>query len=345
MRAGATRAALSGASRARIVTAMARQLQAWGFILLLALGGCTGVRIGGPPPGGAPRIASGQYVVQRGDTVYRVATQFGVPMRTFIELNHLDPPYTLFVGQVLTIPPAPTHVVRRGETVYRIAQMHDVDMSALVRVNNLEPPYVIHIGQVLQLPGTTEPKEDPGVAAAAPPPPDANPGPSIAPPAIAPEPPSQALAPEPAGEAQVAALPPPKATAIPTPPARQGKGLEWPVKGKVVMPYGSVAKGMRNDGINISAKLGTSIRAAEAGVVAYAGNELKGFGNMLLIKHSGGLITTYAHADEIKVQRGATVKRGQIIASVGQTGSVSSPQLHFEVRQGAKAVDPMQYLD
>lgn len=343
MKAGAAQAALSGANRPRIVAAMVKQFHAWGLIALLVLGGCSGVRIGGPPPGGAPRIASGQYVVQRGDTVYRVATQFGVPMRTFIELNHLDPPYTLFVGQVLTIPPAPTHLVRRGETVYRIAQMHDVDMSALVRVNNLDPPYVIHIGQVLQLPGTTEPKEDLGVAAA--PPSDAG-APSIAPPAIpAPEPRSQALAPTAPGEPQVAALPPPKAEAIPKPPPRQGRGLEWPVKGQVVVPYGSVAKGMRNDGINISAKLGTSIRAAEAGVVAYAGNELKGFGNMLLIKHSGGLITTYAHADEIKVQRGATVKRGQIIASVGQTGSVSSPQLHFEVRQGAKAVDPMQYLD
>jgi murein DD-endopeptidase MepM/ murein hydrolase activator NlpD len=309
------------------------------LVALLALSGCTGIRVGGGPAG-APRIASGQYVVQRGDTVYRIATQFGVPMRTFIEFNRLDPPYTLFVGQVLRVPPAPTHLVRRGETVYRIAQMHDVDMSALVRVNNIDPPYIIHIGQVLQLPGTTEPREDPAVTAAQSPP-------SIAPPAIAvPEPRAQARAPgDPGPEARVAALPPPKAAAIPTPPPRQGRGLEWPVKGQVVVPYGSVAKGMRNDGINISAKLGTSVRAAEAGVVAYAGNELKGFGNMLLIKHSGGLITTYAHADQIKVQRGATVKRGQIVASVGQTGSVTSPQLHFEVRQGAKAVDPMKYLD
>ena len=336
MSAGLAQAALSVEGRPRIVAGMGRLVQIWGLVALLVLSGCTGIRIGGGPIG-APRLASGQYVVQRGDTVYRISTQFGVPMRTFIELNRLDPPYTLFVGQVVRLPPAPTHLVRRGETVYRIAQMHDVDMSALVRVNNIEPPYIIHIGQVLQLPGTTEPREDPAVVAGSPP--------SIAPPAIdAPEPRSQALAPsEP--EARVATAPPPKAAAIPTPPPRQGRGLEWPVKGKVVMPYGSVAKGMRNDGINISAKLGTSVRAAEAGVVAYAGNELKGFGNMLLIKHSGGLITTYAHADQIKVQRGATVKRGQIIASVGQTGSVSSPQLHFEVRQGAKAVDPMRYLD
>lgn len=340
----APRAALSGGNGARIVCAMGRTIQVWGFIALLVLGGCTGVRVGSAPP----RIASGQYVVQRGDTVYRIATQFGVPMRSFIETNRLEPPYTLFVGQVLTIPPKPSHVVRRGETVYRIAQMHNVDLSALVRVNDLKPPYVIYIGQALQLPGTTEPKEDPAVASL---PPLAAQGgaPSVSPPsaatAAAPEPASQAPAPSEEPKTRVAAAPPPKAEAIPTPPPRQGKGLEWPVRGKVVVPYGSVAKGMRNDGINISAKLGTSVRAAESGVVAYAGNELKGFGNMLLIKHSGGLITTYAHADQIKVQRGATVKRGQIIASVGQTGSVTSPQLHFEVRQGAKAVDPMQYLD
>lgn len=312
---------------------MGKSAAIWGLVVLLVLSGCSGVRLGGSY--GGPRIGPGQYVVQRGDTVYGIATAHGVPMRSFIELNHLDPPYTLFVGQVLTIPPRPTHVVRRGDTVYRIAQTYNVDMSALVRVNDLAPPYVIYVGQVLQLPGTTEPRDDPPAVAAAP-----------APVPASGEPAGAAQAPPPAAsETRVAALPPPKAEAIPTPPPRQGRGLEWPVRGKVIVPYGTTAKGMRNDGINISAKVGTSIRAAEAGVVAYAGNELKGFGNMLLLKHQGGLITTYAHADELKVQRGATVKRGQIIASVGQSGSVSSPQLHFEVREGSKAVDPMKYLD
>ncbi len=325
---------------------MGKSAAIWGLVALLALAGCSGPRLGST---GGPRIAPGQYVVQKGDTVYGIATAHGVPMRSFIEANRLDPPYTLFVGQVLTLPPRPTHTVRRGDTVYRIAQTYNVDMSALVRVNGLAPPYVIHVGQVLQLPGTTEPQ---GTAVAAAP--SSAPAPAPAPsgsgggassaPAPA-QPSSSPAAPSAPPETRVAAAPPPKAAAIPTPPARQGRGLEWPVRGKVVIPYGATAKGMRNDGINIAAKSGTSIRAAEAGVVAYAGNELKGFGNMLLLKHQGGLITTYAHADDIKVQRGATVKRGQIIASVGQTGSVTSPQLHFEVREGSKAVDPMKYLD
>jgi len=314
---------------------MTRSVQVWVAVCGLAvLSGCSGPRLYSFLPSWPPTSSShaesrgavtGGYTVRRGDTVYRIATSHGVPVRRFIEVNRLAPPYTLQVGQVLVIPDRPTHTVRRGETVYRIAKIHNVDMSALVRVNNIREPYVIHIGQVLQLPGTTEPALDPPAAQAA------------APQEAPSRPPQQ--------QAAVPAAPPPKAAAIPKPPPRQGRGLDWPVRGKVVVPFGSVAKGMRNDGINISAKLGTSVRAAEAGVVAYAGNELKGFGNMLLLKHSGGLITTYAHADEIKVQRGATVKRGQIIASVGQSGSVTSPQLHFEVRQGSKAVDPMKFLN
>ncbi|WP_337995468.1 M23 family metallopeptidase [Oleispirillum naphthae] len=319
---------------------MTRSVQVWVAVCGLAvLSGCSGPRLYSFLPSwpsssssssshaeSRGAAATGGYTVRRGDTVYRIATSHGVPVRRFIEVNRLAPPYTLQVGQALTIPDRPTHTVRRGETVYRIAKIHNVDMSALVRVNAIREPYVIHIGQVLQLPGTTEPALDP------------------------PMPPVQAAAPQQAQEErpaapQQAAAPPPRAAAIPTPPPRQGRGLDWPVRGKVAVPFGSVAKGMRNDGINISARLGTSVRAAEAGVVAYAGNELKGFGNMLLLKHSGGLITTYAHADEIKVQRGATVKRGQIIASVGQSGSVTSPQLHFEVREGSKAVDPMKFLN
>ncbi|MBM3582541.1 MAG: M23 family metallopeptidase, partial [Alphaproteobacteria bacterium] len=101
---------------------------------------------------------------------------------------------------------------------------------------------------------------------------------------------------------------------------------------------------LRNDGINIAAPKGAPIRAAESGTVAYAGNELRGFGNLLLIRHANGLVTAYAHADEILVKRGDTVSRGQIVARVGNTGGVPSPQLHFEVRQGRRAVDPEPYL-
>ena len=89
---------------------------------------------------------------------------------------------------------------------------------------------------------------------------------------------------------------------------------------------------------------GTPIKAAEDGVVAYAGNELKGYGNLVLVRHSNGFVTAYAHASELAVKKGETIKRGQVIGKAGATGNVSGPQLHFEVRKGATPVDPMQYL-
>ena len=120
--------------------------------------------------------------------------------------------------------------------------------------------------------------------------------------------------------------------------------MRWPVRGKVISNFGSKPNGLKNEGINISVPEGTSIRAAEGGVVAYSGNELKGYGNLVLIRHEGGYVTAYAHAKELFVKRGDTVKRGDVIAKAGQTGSVSSPQLHFEVRKGATALDPLKFL-
>jgi murein DD-endopeptidase MepM/ murein hydrolase activator NlpD len=132
--------------------------------------------------------------------------------------------------------------------------------------------------------------------------------------------------------------------ALPKPPARASSTFLWPVRGKIISRYGAKQGGRHNDGINIGVSRGTTVVAAENGVVAYAGNELRGFGNLLLIKHADGYMTAYAHNENLLVGRGAKVKRGQPIARVGSTGSVGSPQLHFEIRKGRKAVDPMRYL-
>ena len=121
-------------------------------------------------------------------------------------------------------------------------------------------------------------------------------------------------------------------------------GFRWPVRGRVIAGFGAEPNGQHNDGINLAVPEGTSIKAAEEGTVAYAGSELKGYGNLLLVRHSNGFVTAYAHASELLVKRGDQVKRGQIIARAGQTGSVASPQLHFEIRKGATPVDPMRYL-
>jgi murein DD-endopeptidase MepM/ murein hydrolase activator NlpD len=130
---------------------------------------------------------------------------------------------------------------------------------------------------------------------------------------------------------------------LPDPPKRSGKFI-FPVKGQIISDFGVYGHGRRNDGINISAKEGTPFNSAEHGVVAYAGNELKGFGNLILVKHSDGWISAYAHAKDICVEKGKIVKQGEVLGHVGSTGNVKTPQLHFEIYKGTKAVNPMNYL-
>ncbi len=120
--------------------------------------------------------------------------------------------------------------------------------------------------------------------------------------------------------------------------------FQWPMRGSVISSYGTDANGERNDGINIAADRGTPFRAAEAGTVSYVGNELRGFGNLLLIKHDNGFVTAYAHADRIDVARGQRVEAGQFVGQLGATGDVPQPQLHFEIRQGTKPVNPIALL-
>ncbi len=120
--------------------------------------------------------------------------------------------------------------------------------------------------------------------------------------------------------------------------------FRWPVKGRIIAGFGKRPNGTENDGINLAVPEGTPIKAADDGVVAYAGNELKGYGNLVLIRHANGFVSAYANASALLVKRGDTIKRGQVIAHAGQTGNVTSPQLHFEIRKGSTPVDPAKYL-
>ncbi len=187
------------------------------------------------------------------------------------------------------------------------------------------------------------------------PPPPAAPAASQAPPAVAAAQPP--VAPTPAAPAPPAApVPSPPSAAptptqdqtaslsLPAPPPRSGRSFLWPVHGDVIGRFGPTSGGTQNDGINIKAAEGTPVLAADAGTVAYAGNELRGYGNLILIKHADGWMTAYAHNSKLLVARGQKVQRGQVIARVGATGAVSEPQLHFEVRRGSRALDPMDYL-
>ena len=116
------------------------------------------------------------------------------------------------------------------------------------------------------------------------------------------------------------------------------------MRGRVLAGYGVAPSGAHNDGINIAAPKGAPVAAIDGGVVAYAGNEVRGYGNLVLVKHPNGWISAYAHCDELLVKRGDQISRGEIIARAGMTGSVTAPQVHFELRRGAKPVNPLDYL-
>ena len=127
-------------------------------------------------------------------------------------------------------------------------------------------------------------------------------------------------------------------------PPIEERGFFWPLSGEIISTFGAGAGEAANDGINIRTTQGTEIQAAQDGFVVYAGNELPGFGNLILVRHAGNWVTAYAHADQMLVDKDQFVRAGQVIATVGQTGSVNEPQLHFEIRQGTKAVDPSLHL-
>ncbi|HML29964.1 MAG TPA: M23 family metallopeptidase, partial [Hyphomicrobium sp.] len=164
-------------------------------------------------------------------------------------------------------------------------------------------------------------------------------------------PPLQPSAPERKPEAAARPAPVEQKVAIAAPPPSSAPAsadsvkLRWPASGKIIAGFGSRADGTHNDGINLQVPLGTDVHAAESGVVAYSGSELKGYGNLVLLRHDNGWVTAYAHNDELLVKRGDKVRRGQVIAKAGKSGSVDQPQLHFELRQGSKPVDPIPYLE
>jgi murein DD-endopeptidase MepM/ murein hydrolase activator NlpD len=256
------------------------------------------------------------------------------------------------------------HTVAPGDTVYSIARRYQVTPGQLAQQNNLASPNQLMVGQRLQIPSddgrmqvaslsqtavpTSRPRPQgtalPSTANSAPPAPASTPSPASTAqaPASAPQPaeqPTQVASRQPAATATSGSQPLQR-RALPDPLPMTSSKFRWPVRGRIISEFGSKSGGARNDGINIEVPMGTSVKAAENGVVAYAGNELQGFGNLILIRHADDWVTAYAHNSEILVRRGDVIQRGQIIAKAGQTGSVTKPQLHFEIRKGSRPVDP-----
>ncbi|WP_018391235.1 M23 family metallopeptidase [Ancylobacter sp. FA202] len=237
-----------------------------------------------------------------------------------------------------------SHVVAPGETLSSIARNYGLTRTELANANGIDFNTMVRIGQKLTIPGSA----GGAVIAAAPKPAIATPVAPKPTPVVATAPATPAVAPV----AQATAAPKPQTIAAVKPSetpdeirtAAAGPQFRWPVRGRVISGFGPKPGGQQNEGINISVPEGTSVKAAEDGVVAYAGSELKGYGNLVLIKHADGWVTAYANNSALDVKKGDTVKRGQVIAKAGQTGNVTSPQLHFEIRKGSQPVDPSQYL-
>ncbi|MBS0220219.1 MAG: M23 family metallopeptidase [Proteobacteria bacterium] len=245
----------------------------------------------------------------------------------------------------------PSYVVKDKDTVDSVGQRFGVSRQTIIDRNRLAPPYTLRAGQTIELPGARviEPSSGASLstetAAAAPQPPgtvkrETLPPPSEAPKSAAP-PPASAAATPPAG--QPTPLSPPTAHTAAVAPAGPAPRFEWPVRGKIVSSYGS-HDGQRNDGIDIEAPKDAVVHAADSGTVVYAGSEVRGMGNLLLVSHSGGYITAYGFNDSLLVKKGDKVKKGQAIAKVGTTGSAPDPRLHFEVRRGNKTIDPTTVL-
>ena len=259
--------------------------------------------------------------VRANDTLYAVATRYQVTPQSVIEANGLQPPYNLRKGQALKLVPRLTHIVRPGDSVYVISQRYAVSQYQLAQLNFLKPPFELKIGQKLQLPNSLDFSVlDVGL-------PDGVSGTNIAQPA-------------------------PTKTSVPAAPRKRfvapslagSSGFSWPVQGEIIAEFGPSQRGVHNDGVNIAASEGASVGAAAKGRVAFVGTNIKSFGKLVLVKHDGGIITAYAHLGDISVTEGDIVTAGQSIGTIGRSGRVDSPQLHFEIRKSRQPVDPRSLI-
>jgi len=302
-----------------------------------------------------PQGAGFRVTVAQGDTLATLSQRYAVPVEAIVSANDL-PDQRLDAGQELFIPtgagaakPAPqaapstpvavapgenTYKVESGDTLNSISQKLGVSPKALADRNNVRP-HQLQIGQMLVVPiADGAVAQDSGSAES----------PSVrtvkTTTISAPGAPSPEASAEVTGEQSQLA----RVDQLPSPDPMSGNSFRWPVKGRIISGFGTRPDGSHNDGINVSVPQGTSVMAAENGVVAYSGNELKGYGNLVLVRHANNWVSAYAHNDTLLVKRGDKVRRGQVIAKAGASGSVSQPQVHFELRKGSRPVDPTKYM-
>ena len=270
-----------------------------------------------------PVPVGGMVKVRENDTLFDVATRYNVTPQSIIETNGLLPPYGLPRDEKLKIIPPRTHVVRYGDSVYAISQRYAVSQYQLAQLNGLLPPFELEVGQRLQLPNTLDFSVlDGGL-----------PGGVTS---------TDVAQPTPVPKKSTSATVPRKRFVAPT--LDTPGHFKWPVEGEIIAEFGPSQRGVHNDGVNIAAKQGVLVGAAAQGRVAFVGTNIKSFGRLILIKHDGGIITAYAHLGDIAVEEGDIVAVGQAIGSVGKSGRVETPQLHFEIRKLRQPVDPRSLI-
>lgn len=282
-------------------------------------------------------VNSDTYIVQPGDTLSAIGLKTNAGRDAIAAENGLFPPYIIKVGQALKIPGGRYHLVAPGESGIAIARAYSVAWADIVTLNALQEPYLLKVGQRLKLPEPTVETTLPTMEARA-----AAFKLNIDDIITGGEP---AQMPEQAVSAPVVtpSRPLPPATAVVEPKRFSGQFI-WPISGAVVSRFGPNGAAERNDGIEIAAPLGTPIKVAGDGVVAFVGSGVAGYGGVILVRHGNGWITAYGRAAEAKVTRGQSVKQGEVIGRTGDFGNTSRPQLHFQIRQGRTPVDPMRML-
>ena len=286
------------------------------------------------------------HTVKKGETLFALSRKYDLPIQPIIFYNNLKSPYELNEGQKIVIPKGKFHNVKPQETLYGISRKYNVDMASIVKLNNIKPPYSLSVNQKLQIPFSED-----AVIAASTKSPDAR----------------KKLVKKwrksdvPKRSYSVSKVKPisgePKGLAIKVAPTSKPSKLKnkgvvykdngkfgWPLKGSIAGSFGKQRNGEYNDGIYISASTGANVKASLSGRVVYTGDSLKSYGNLIIIKHSNGLLSAYGHLSKIKVSKDSQVKKGQVIGTVGKTGKVSSPQLYFAIRKGKTAKNPLSYL-
>ena len=255
-------------------------------------------------------IENNIYKVRKGDNLFSISRGFNIPIQELIKVNKINEPYKIFPSQNIFIPLNQKHKVAKGETLYSISRYYETTVFTLAKYNNIKNVNNIKVGKELIIPKRSEKIKKIKRKKW-----DSN---------------FKKKKIEKNNKAKVK--------------DKLNSNFIWPVKGKLISKYGKSKEGFYNDGINIDSKKGTRVISSQAGKVIYCGNEIPGYGNLILIKHSKNWITAYAHLNEVFTKKGKNVRKGEMIGSVGNTGNVRSPQLHFEIRKGKESVNPLKLL-